>query len=360
MPLHLRRRKLGAQYYFRIQSHSNHPVRTLSIPVGLGRLYAARTSNILPFCERMKRYLGDLDISTVQVYHIDFFSFPPWDVPQFSFLNPFSKFDKSTTNPVVFQQIFLSHRTQFCTYSPIFTDGSKTASRVGCGIVFDQNVFSRRLNASCSVLTAELMAIWLALEKVFTLPENTFCIYSVSLSALETLAHPQTSIHPIVSEILCLVTRLKARDCEILFCWIPSHVGIHGNELADTFAKSASTDLNHQLPYADIKKSLLIYVHSLWQESWDQQIHNKLHSIQQLLKLRPVVPVRMLDVKLNRLRIGHTRLTHKYLLFGERCPACTTCHVNLTVHHILVECPVFSNHRSRFFISVSLNIRDLA
>ncbi|GBN22699.1 hypothetical protein AVEN_68036-1 [Araneus ventricosus] len=198
----------------------------------------------------MKRSLGDLEISTVQVYHIDFFSFPP----QFSFLNPFSKFDKSTTNPVVFQQIFLSHRTQFYTYSPIFTDGSKTASRVGWGVVFDQNVFSRRLNASCSVLTAELMAIWLALEKVFILPENTFCIYSDSLSALETLAHPQTATHPIASEILCLLARLKARDCEILFCWIPSHVGIHGNELADTAAKSTSTDLNHPLPYADIKK----------------------------------------------------------------------------------------------------------
>ncbi|GBM13486.1 hypothetical protein AVEN_40422-1 [Araneus ventricosus] len=203
------------------------------------------------------------------------------------------------------------------------------------------------------------MTIWLALEKVFTLPENTFCIYSDSLSALETLAHPQTSTHPIASEILCLLARLKARDCEILFCWIPSHVGIHGNELADAAAKSAFIDLNHPLPYADIKKSLLIYVHSLWQESWDQQIHNKLHSIQPLLKLCPVVPVRMLDVKLNRFRIGHTRLTHKYLLFGERCPACTTCHVNLTVHHILLECPVFSNHRSRFFSSVSLNIRDL-
>ncbi|GBN23774.1 hypothetical protein AVEN_104385-1 [Araneus ventricosus] len=158
------------------------------------------------------------------------------------------------------------------------------------------------------------MAIWLALEKVFTLPENTFCIYSDSLSALETLAHPQTSTHPIASEILCFLARLKAGDdCEILFCWIPSHVGTPGNELADTAAKSVSIDLNHPLPYADIKKSLLIYVHSLWQESWDQQIHNKLHSIQPSLKLWPVVPVRMLDVKLNRLRIGHTRLTHKYL-----------------------------------------------
>ncbi|GBM65211.1 hypothetical protein AVEN_6750-1 [Araneus ventricosus] len=101
------------------------------------------------------------------------------------------------------------------------------------------------------------MAIWLALKKLSTLSENTFCIYSDSMSALKTLAHPQTS------EILCLLATMKARDYEILFCWIPSHVGIHGNELADTTAKAASIDLNHPFPYADIKKFLLIYVHSL-------------------------------------------------------------------------------------------------
>ncbi|GBO25893.1 hypothetical protein AVEN_13816-1 [Araneus ventricosus] len=41
IPLHLHRRKLGSQYYFRIQSHLNHPVRLLSTLVGLSSLYAA-------------------------------------------------------------------------------------------------------------------------------------------------------------------------------------------------------------------------------------------------------------------------------------------------------------------------------
>ena len=38
------------------------------------------------------------------------------------------------------------------------------------------------------------------------------------------------------------------------------------------------------------------------------------------------------------LRIGHTRLTHSYLLSGDDLPECGTCQCLLTVKHILVEC----------------------
>ncbi|GBM50212.1 hypothetical protein AVEN_134784-1 [Araneus ventricosus] len=52
---------------------------------------------------------------------------------------------------------------------------------------------------------------------------HTFCIYSDSMNALQTLAHPQTLTHPIASKIHRLLVTLKTRDYHILFCWIPSH-----------------------------------------------------------------------------------------------------------------------------------------
>jgi len=44
------------------------------------------------------------------------------------------------------------------------------------------------------------------------------------------------------------------------------------------------------------------------------------------------------SVLLNRLRIGHTRLTHSFLLSGGDLPECGTCQCPPTVKHILVEC----------------------
>ena len=43
-----------------------------------------------------------------------------------------------------------------------------------------------------------------------------------------------------------------------------------------------------------------------------------------------------------RLRVGHTRVTHEWILKGDRPPMCRHCLDPLTVRHILVECVSFS------------------
>ena len=59
-------------------------------------------------------------------------------------------------------------------------------------------------------------------------------------------------------------------------------------------------------------------------------------------------------VTINRLRIGHTRCTHSYLLSGADQPECTTCRCPLTVKHILVECTDFNDTRNKHFIASSI------
>jgi len=62
-------------------------------------------------------------------------------------------------------------------------------------------------------------------------------------------------------------------------------------------------------------------------------------------------------VLLNRLRIGHTRLTHSYLLSGDDLPECGICQCPLTVKHILVECVDLKDVRNKHFVASS--IKDL-
>ena len=55
-----------------------------------------------------------------------------------------------------------------------------------------------------------------------------------------------------------------------------------------------------------------------------------------------------------RLRIGHTRLTHSYLLSGDNQPVCSACQSPLTVKHFLIECVNFAAIRSRYFSASSM------
>ena len=88
---------------------------------------------------------------------------------------------------------------------------------------------------------------------------------------------------------------------EIIICWTPSHIGVRGNKRADSAAKSA-LDLT-----------------------------------------------RREQVVISRLRIGHTKLTHSFILKQEPQPQCLTCQTTCTVKHILIECRSFAVTWKRFF-----------
>ncbi|GFW02227.1 RNA-directed DNA polymerase from mobile element jockey [Trichonephila clavipes] len=72
--------------------------------------------------------------------------------------------------------------------------------------------------------------------------------------------------------------------------------------------------------YRDLKTSTQNYIHRVWQETWDQQILNKLHNIHPSTSHWAALPMRRHDVRLTRLRIGHTRFTHRHLLLVRLHP----------------------------------------
>ena len=48
-------------------------------------------------------------------------------------------------------------------------------------------------------------------------------------------------------------------------------------------------------------------------------------------------------------RLGHTRVTHSYLLLDEEQPQCVGCDAPFTVHHFLLECGDFAQVRNNCF-----------
>ena len=60
------------------------------------------------------------------------------------------------------------------------------------------------------------------------------------------------------------------------------------------------------------------------------------------------------DLNLSWLHIGHTRLTHAFILKREPQPQCLTCQTTCPVKHILIECRALAVISKRFFKVTSL------
>ncbi|GBO16061.1 hypothetical protein AVEN_192979-1 [Araneus ventricosus] len=349
--LELKRQMLSLHYYFKIQSNSNHPFHDFKLRPFLIRLQNDRKSFISVFFTRVQDILNDLNLLHLHVTPEPKINFPPWGIPVVQFLNPFKTFIKSDTAGIIYQQIFIEHRQEYNDFIAIYTDSSKSSDHVSFAVIFPNTTFSFKLHPSCSVFTAEIAAVLLALEKISDCLERKFIIYTDSLSVLESLKsfYIHSHHHPLVLNVLHLLNKLASRDFNILLCWVPSHVGIVGNEEADKAAKLASTHTNSTVPLTDFKKYTKFLFYTKWQRQWDMETENKLHSVKPHVQPWPSLTTRKADTLLTRLPVGHTRYTHRHLLFGEQTPMCSQC-----------NCKIFwYSDNGKTFVGANLEIKGL-
>ena len=117
------------------------------------------------------------------------------------------------------------------------------------------------------------------------------------------------------------------------------------NEKADAAAKAVLLRrvTNVPIPYGDFKEHINVLLKGKWQSQWDEGVNNKLHEIHPQFGFWPEGSqiISREESVLKRIRIGHTRLTHFFLLTGEDPPKCTACDCHLTAKHILFDCVDF-------------------
>ena len=349
-----RRAKLSLQYATKIKSLPKHPAHNAVFDNKYMKMFDARPNAIRTFGLRIKQFLTASNIDFSDILETpSYFILPPWCVKPPKIVLDLVHLKNDRTDASIYQQRFLEIRDKYRHYIPVYTDGSRDGNSVACATVFPSDTeLSMRLPDSASIFTAEIWAIITALEEIKNASESKFIIFTDSLSCLQALLYMKLE-HPLIGMAILKCVFLNIANKDIILCWVPSHVGIRGNEKADSAAKSA-LDLPHAqvgVPYTDFKLLISQYIFSTWQDDWNGAVANRLHSVKPVLGdwQSSYRRCRKDEVVLCRARIGHTYMTHSYILKKDPPPQCEHCQCILTVRHILVECNHLAQTRNDIF-----------
>ncbi|XP_066909633.1 uncharacterized protein [Halyomorpha halys] len=197
--------------------------------------------------------------------------------------------------------------------------------------------------------TAEMVAINKSLN-VFHPTKQKLVICTDSLSVLLSLRNI-FSTNPLNQNILLITVCHQKRYFRVLRL---GPYGIAGNELVDRAAKVA---IGEGIPYRKVPVNdfIALIKHKIklkWRQMWENVSNNKLREIRRDVSpwISSTRDVRKEEVILTRLRIGHTRLSHGYLMARDPPRLCQACRKKLTVKHILTECRAYNTLKCLYHI----------
>ena len=232
----------------------------------------------------------------------------------------------------------LSERVGGSAFYATFPDGSFTAQQ-------------KRISGSVSAWLAELCAIDMALDFVSNVSRPAV-LFVDSQAAIRSI-YNMSCVHPIVLSCRRKLSRIRLR-CHI--SWIPSHVGLDGNECVDSLASDAATDPDYngeesmaQIYFEDVQRIIKNKIYEHKNNQWiDSNYAPHLHAV------FPSAPVNTKHIvgdgstsrQIARLRCGYVSC-NSYLHRHGLAPStdCQYCFINSNVHvldsvqHAFIDCP---------------------
>nr|XP_029717034.1 uncharacterized protein LOC115260244 [Aedes albopictus] len=240
----------------------------------------------------------------------------------------------------------------------VFTDASKDCNTCGIGIYIEGTArYHYKLANEVSISTAELLAINEAMNVLKDKQLYHYVVYTDSMTAcgmLEEALHTHKG-QAILTEIL-----RTAYEMGTAIQWVPSHVGLGGNEIADQLAKlgtsAAAEVMDHQIFYKDAKQQLKNKKHArtqAWYKSYSEEKGKHFYQIQEEYSDKPWYygqDLKGYEVRLiNRLMTAHN-FSKAWLARMKivEDPDCELCAEPDTAEHSIIHCPRFNIERAEF------------
>ncbi|KAF6201861.1 hypothetical protein GE061_004257 [Apolygus lucorum] len=209
-----------------------------------------------------------------------------------------------------------------------------------------------------------------ALRYAGTRSEELVVVVTDCRSALLKLSNfcMQANVNHIFIEILEEVYRMKVRGQKVRFVWTRAHVGVTGNEFADSLSNSArrnGLNLDVRLPFTDLYVVAYRQLEAGWQQLYDDaRVGNHYRQMNPRIAVKPWFSRFELsrpDIRvINRLRSNHG-LCGAYLhRIGLRSSSgCEDCgEEEETLKHIFMDCPIHWLARHQMLNSVGLHLEN--
>ena len=253
----------------------------------------------------------------------------------------------------------------------IYTDGSATPNpgRIGLGVSAMCGGVSTTYGKSIGIgsnITAELCAIHSAIKVTLQTNNlhnfNRVFIFSDCQTAIDLALKRSTITHSfeIVKNIHTQLELLQARIV-VTILWVPAHVGVPGNEAADTAARNAASNVEGTspilgqplIPIATSRAFLKRAFKQQLQQRWFSTVAQKSNT-EHLSRLRADVSAapaflagtRKEQTILARLRFGSCNLNaFKSRMYGNVNEECECGEIE-TVRHFLLHCPRYASPRT--------------
>ena len=228
--------------------------------------WSEESSKIIPsqlfrLCSMIKSYLSTLNCEKIEHY-----SLTPWRPT----INTLIDVQISSESKELESQNHQNKLKSINNYLIIYTDGSltKDSETLGAGIASSSNQKEYHLRywnvgAQKEVCDAEIYAIYQAFNIAYAQRTrySNLWIFSDSQAAIQRLYNH--SIHnnqELVNKIHNLIIKLKQKkNLNIHICWVPSHMNIRGNELADKAAKMGTKykrTISKEISWAHLKRKI--------------------------------------------------------------------------------------------------------
>ena len=163
-------------------------------------------------------------------------------------------------------------------------------------------------------------------------------------------------------------SRLRARDNMVHVRWVPAHIGIEGNEVADTFAKEAAGGRQYSVEDRQLREASLTHLSRLAMErrsrATAQWISEHVRPERRyrppagpglrreaLRRVRESLASRYYQLPSGHAAIGsflHERMTGPLHLESDRCRWCNSG-ARESRHHPFVECRAWTAQRHRLW-----------